>query len=80
MRELQRHAHPDLGGSLEASAEINEAKIHLKSDHKRGLHLLALRQVEVADNESAMDNAFIFEVMEINEEIEGTYWVSERKL
>ena len=42
-----------------------------KSDHKRGLHLLALRQVEVADNESAMDNAFIFEVMEINEEIEG---------
>ena len=64
---------------MELSAEINEAKLHLKSDHKRGLHLLALHSIDVVDNESALDNSFIFEVMEINEEIEEAETVDELK-
>merc|ERR1711892_11518 len=79
VRQLQRQAHPDLGGSLELSAEINAAKVHLKSDHKRGLHLLELNEIDVVDNESALDNSFIFEVMELNEEIEEAESVEELK-
>ena len=64
---------------MEQSAEINAAKVHLKSDHKRGLHLLELNEIDVVDNESALDNSFIFEVMELNEEIEEAESVEELK-
>jgi DnaJ-domain-containing protein 1 len=55
---------------LEQSSLINEAVRNLKSHHLRGLHLLDLKQVAVQENETAVDNLFIFTIMEINEEID----------
>merc|ERR1712189_136895 len=78
VRKLQQEAHPDKGGSLEQSAEINEAARNLKCNHKRGLHLLELNNIEIAENETAASaDSFVFEVMEINEEIEEADSVEE---
>ena len=79
-RELQSRVHPDkfaTAGSAERRAAMqwavraNEAYSVLKDPLKRALHLLELRGVDVgAENNTAMEPAFLMAQMEWREAVE----------
>ena len=67
----------DLGGSVEDSAKINRAASVIRSNHLRGLHLLELNKFTFDENASQPENAFLFQMMEINEEIDDAKTLSD---
>ena len=79
-RDLQSHVHPDkfaTAGNAERRAAMhwavraNEAYTALKDPLKRALHLLELRDVDVgAENNTAMEPAFLMAQMEWREAVE----------
>ena len=58
------------GGSLEQSALINEAAGVIRSPHQRGIHLLKVNGIELDESASQPENMFLFEMMEVNENID----------
>ncbi len=75
-RELQKAAHPDrFAGSsaqeqrlaVEQASRINEGYRVLKSPLLRARHLLELAGVELDDNATAMEPAFLMQQMELRE-------------
>uniref|UniRef100_A0A8C3J8S7 HscB mitochondrial iron-sulfur cluster cochaperone n=1 Tax=Calidris pygmaea TaxID=425635 RepID=A0A8C3J8S7_9CHAR len=78
-RSLQRAVHPDRFGqrpleeqcySQQHSSLINKAYQTLLNPLSRGLYLLELKGVELAqETDSDADSAFLMEIMEINEKL-----------
>ncbi|MFK5985775.1 MAG: Fe-S protein assembly co-chaperone HscB [Pseudomonadota bacterium] len=78
-RELQRQFHPDKFAhssdiekriSVQNSALINDAFQTLKNPLKRAIYQLSLLGVELKDNETTMDAAFLMQQMELREKLD----------
>lgn len=78
-RELQRKTHPDKFAdaskheqllAVQYAATINDAYDVLTSPLKRAIYMLTLRGVELDEQGSSMDPAFLMEQMELREELE----------
>jgi molecular chaperone HscB len=78
-RSLQRAFHPDKYASgserekrlaVQQAAYINEAFQVLKNPIRRGHYLLELKAIPVNDQQSAMDETFLMEQMELREALE----------
>jgi molecular chaperone HscB len=77
-RDLQRAVHPDKYANapdrerrlaVQKATQINEAFQTLKIPLSRGLYLLQLQGIDTNDNSAAMDSEFLFEQMELREEL-----------
>jgi molecular chaperone HscB len=77
-RTLQRTVHPDRFASaaeserrlsVQMAARINEGYQTLKDPLARGRYLLELRGVELNDMDTAFDDAFLMEQMELRERL-----------
>ncbi len=78
-RELQRQFHPDKFAhssamekriSVQKSAQINDAFQTLKNPLKRAIYQLSLLGLELKDNETTMDPAFLMQQMELREALD----------
>ena len=78
--DLQRTVHPDKFAhasdldrrlSVQKAAQINDAFQTLKNPLKRAVYQLSLSGVEIKDNETAMEPAFLMEQMELREKLAG---------
>lgn len=78
-RELQRKTHPDKFTdapkheqllAVQYAATINDAYDVLTSPLKRAIYMLTLRGVDLDEQSSSMDPAFLMEQMELREELE----------
>jgi len=78
-RQLQQQVHPDKFVtssaqerrlSIQYAARINDAYQVLKSPLKRAQYLLELNEFSTQDEDTAMDNAFLMEQMELRETLE----------
>ncbi len=76
--ELQKTVHPDKfanAGDLERrlsvqkAAWINDALETLKNPLRRSIYLLSLHGIELSDNDTSIDPAFLMEQMELRENL-----------
>jgi len=65
------------GGSLEQSALINQAAGVIRSPHQRGIHLLKVNGIKLDESASQPENMFLFEMMEVNENIDDATTLDE---
>ncbi|XP_077996342.1 iron-sulfur cluster co-chaperone protein HscB-like [Glandiceps talaboti] len=80
-RDLQRQIHPDRfsvkteeeqGYSLIVSSAVNKAYKTLLKPLSRGLYMLELKGMSIEEDDSVVDKEFLFEIMEMNEQIADT--------
>jgi len=78
--DVQRSVHPDNFAnssdlerrlSVQKAAQINDAFQTLKNPLKRAIYQLSLVGVELKDNETAMEPAFLMQQMELREKLSG---------
>jgi molecular chaperone HscB len=76
--ELQKSVHPDNFAShgelerrlsVQKAAQINDALQTLKNPLRRSIYLLSLYGIELGENNSNMDPAFLMEQMELREKL-----------
>jgi len=76
--ELQKSIHPDNFAntsdferrlSVQKAAQINDALETLKNPLRRSIYLLSLYGVELGENDTGMDPAFLMEQMELRENL-----------
>lgn len=76
--ELQKRIHPDNFAntsdmqrriSVQKAAQINDALETLKNPLRRSIYLLSLYGVELGENDTSMDPAFLMEQMELRENL-----------
>lgn len=76
--ELQKSVHPDKFAnttdrerrlSVQKAAQINDALETLKNPLRRSIYLLSLFAIELGENDSSMDPAFLMEQMELRENL-----------
>ncbi|XP_070572166.1 iron-sulfur cluster co-chaperone protein HscB-like [Ptychodera flava] len=81
-RELQRQLHPDRFTirrereqyySLQQSSATNKAYNTLLKPLSRGLYMLELKGMSIEEDDKTVDKEFLFEIMELNEEIAETH-------
>lgn len=79
-RAIQALLHPDKYSqkdeyeqnlSSEYSSLINKAYSSLFNPLQRALYMLQLKEITIAEENTQMDQLFLMEVMELNEEIDG---------
>lgn len=69
--DFHTYSTPDeLRASLEASAKLNEAYLTLKEPFRRANYLLGLYGGPSATEEKSLDQAFLMEMMELQEQLE----------
>lgn len=76
--EIQKSIHPDNYAnssalerriSVQMAAQVNDALQTLKSPLPRSIYLLSLYQIELNENDTAIDPAFLMEQMELRESL-----------
>lgn len=76
--EIQKSIHPDKFAnasdlerrlSVQKAAQINDALETLKNPLRRSIYLLSLYDVELSDNDTSIDPAFLMEQMELRENL-----------
>lgn len=76
--EIQKNIHPDNYAnatdierrlSVQKAAQINDALETLKNPVKRSIYLLSLYGIELSDNDTNVDPAFLMEQMELRENL-----------
>ena len=76
--ELEKSVHPDKFAnttdrerllSVQKAAQINDALETLKNPMRRSIYLLSLFGIELGENDSGMDPAFLMEQMELRENL-----------
>lgn len=76
--EIQKSIHPDKFAnasdlerrlSVQKAAQINDALETLKNPTKRSIYLLSLHGIELGDNDTSIDPAFLMEQMELRENL-----------